>query len=445
MEKRPGGLQDHHHWRALEKRTVPVATEALSSGVLAGCGRERTFQPGAKETAPEDRKDRSRLRSTQAKDSAAAAQDVRRILHYVEPGVAERAASALRAAEKVQEQVEEASVAARTASATQSGHRDALRAGGSAVLGAVQRVEVAVRLATHAAELSDELFDEDLAGRVALALRAGTVVWEAADERQELLGALIFEGVGLSYGANAARPCLAEGETLTSQDRVSFSVDSYWARFSADGRQPCQGCAPVVLGTPGLHMGLGGFSPSELDPEACRSLPRVLQWAEEGEFVRFLAGHSERSLALLLGSGPKGSLMREKLEAAASSSAPSVSAARSLEPALPRARSPGAESVEVMRRLSDHRTTLEALERAVAEAENRRQAEPHAARTFLTQACEELRTLEERTAAVSTEGLGIAGSAAASLQRDLLRHCGLLRGRAERSLQNPGSSGRAKR
>jgi len=249
----------------------------------------------------------------------------------------------------------------------------------------------------------------------------------------------------LSYGSTALREGCAGEEAMHPHDEVSFSVLSFWPEFQPDGEPPTQGCTPIVQDMPGPHTGPNGFSPQELDPQACRSLPPVLRWTGEADFVRFLAARSDRSLALLLGSGPMGGITKAKCEAlVAAAERPETTGRDVRHPTLESAsttraasRPPsrvGAESVQAMQRLDEHRGTLEALERAIADTEARPPEDPIGAKIFLEQAIAELQTLEERATRVPTAGLGIAGSAAVSLQQDLLRHTVRLRDRAAQRL-----------
>jgi len=326
---------------------------------------------------------------------------------------------------------EEVAVAARFDAETRTGRLAGVdRIAGVARLSS-QKAAEAVKLAESVNVLSAEPFGESLCRRVARSLRSGFVVVPNSTD-----GDGTRKGVGLSYAGAARRDTLQDGECLSAVDMVSYSVDSYSAPYLA------QRCAPVELASTGPHMGPNGLSALELAPEACNDLPPLLQWIEEAQFVRFLAGHSEQSLALLLGSDARGgSLTRLQLEEAAMAGDP---------------RGGDFASEEAVRSLNKILGAVNALERAVLAVEDSThaghllsEAVPVGAGTMREAAMPTLRqvlaqshSLEAQARGVPVETLGLVRSSAACLQQDALRHIAQLRDFATRALQRaPGVCG----
>lgn len=290
----------------------------------------------------------------------------------------------------------------------------------------------AVALAKHAAQLGDTPFGHELARNVAYVLRRGTIIRTIAANEGDSDDQAAYNGVGLSFGGMAMMRTSACCESVTAEDEVSFSIDSHWVEW--DGTQQC---ATAQLDIPGRHMGPRALSPQELAPQACVKLPLVLRWPSEKQFVMTLAEQSERSLALLLGSDSQGSITVHKLHAAVSSC--------TAHSTCPRA---GSFVEDVLRQLSDARLALESLERAAASAERGAAAGGAAAsgrctagkagevrprqdykcskQSFARYWAEQLKVqvvdLRDDVAAVSTHGLGPAGTAARPFQDDILRN-----------------------
>uniref|UniRef100_A0A7S4VHS3 Uncharacterized protein n=1 Tax=Alexandrium monilatum TaxID=311494 RepID=A0A7S4VHS3_9DINO len=367
----------------------------------------------------------------------------RGILHRMDAQAAEEAPSAATLAKAMRTKAEEAAAAAAALCQDQTG---LAVASAQAQLARCRAEEAATKaakaaeLAHRAAFLSSEPFGEGLAQRVAQVLRDGIVVRLLAEDENHAPEQTTYEGVGLSFGGAAMKRTPACSKDVRPEDEVSFSVDSHWVAWE-DGHR--QHCAPVALDREGRHMGTNALKPRELAPEACRSLPCVLRWPQEWEFVRFLAAQSERSLALLLGPGPEGGITLRKLQAAAGLHDVRRSAFSTTVSLESRRRD------EAMRRLGGARGALLALERAVvcseeqladgARALERRRFHGHETpRHWAGQLRAQVEALRADVDGIGVAGMGLAGSSAKGLKQDLLRHVGRLAVRADGLLGSTG-------
>mmetsp|Transcript_21537 Transcript_21537/g.62381 ORF Transcript_21537/g.62381 Transcript_21537/m.62381 type:complete len:423 (+) Transcript_21537:59-1327(+) len=387
----------------------------------------------------------AKARHAAAKEACDAALSTHRAVHWVEPGMAACAESAVSAARAMQRHAEEAAMAAREVCV---GHAGSVASSGPAELAGCEAMQAAgkaaraVALSGHAAVLSGTPFPEDLVQCIVRALRAGIVIRALAEDEAHASHdeQAVYEGVGLSFGGNALRRYRLCCDEVTPEDEVSFSVDSHWVSWEDRHEQRC---APVALGNPGQHMGPHGMSPAELAPEACRGLPAVLRWPHECAFAAFLAGHSERSLALLLGSAPYGSITLRKLEAAAGLHGVRRSARLSAQPVEDRRRDEATLEIELAR------ASLAALERAIESSHQKliehvqascstpRAPElPHpthgeathgVAREWAQQLLAQVELLAQRLDTLPTDAVGIAGSSLRGLKCDVLRHARQLR------------------
>jgi len=311
-------------------------------------------------------------------------------------------------------------------------------------------------LAEYAAMLSDEPFGDKFARRAARALRAGVIVRHQPEDRIEVCGRSLYEGVGLSFGSAGKLGCPPFVNTCTSKDEVCFSVDSCWIGW--DDQEPSQHCASVVLSRPCLHMGPHGLSPNELAIDMCQSLPSVLTWLDEEKFINFLATNSERSLALLLGSGPQGSITMQKLEGAVLRHehyvrTPGLSGtfwygdrafAAENEAADVGTRQPGklipvSTSSDALRSLANSKDALTALERVVQDLEQQwyeGKLDEDSVRYWLNQLVAQAGTIDTGVTSIETTTLGIVGEPVRGLKSDmkrgveqLLKHVDLLSGK----------------
>mmetsp|Transcript_4451 Transcript_4451/g.8048 ORF Transcript_4451/g.8048 Transcript_4451/m.8048 type:complete len:441 (-) Transcript_4451:3-1325(-) len=256
-----------------------------------------------------------RERETAVQATVVSARKVQKLFDQVDAFTTQGSPSAFETLQRLKRKAEQLKVQAQVASRTQTGNAAdswALVAGGQKL---EEQFGLVKSVAEYAAKISDAPFGEDLSRRVAHALRAGVQVRNRPEDRVEVSGRHLYTGVGLSYGGTGKLDSVeahsGNQTVLKPEEEVVFSVDSCWYRFC--DHQPTQHCQAVALGQSGQHMGHAGLSPSELAPEACKSLPSTLTWAHEEAFVKFLAAQSERSLALLLGSGANGSITYDKM------------------------------------------------------------------------------------------------------------------------------------
>mmetsp|Transcript_67897 Transcript_67897/g.191386 ORF Transcript_67897/g.191386 Transcript_67897/m.191386 type:complete len:416 (-) Transcript_67897:141-1388(-) len=405
----------------------------------------------------------SRNRRLAAQQAAASAQEIHNMIHRLDPAVAEKVPTAVSAALTMRHQAEDVALAATLAHTTQKGSASAALRAGIDSRDAARKAGAVVALAEHAATLSESAFGETLARRVTKALRGGVVVRALNEAGTQISGHSPYEGVGFSYGGSAK---LEVGETVTPEDKASFSIDAHWIEHLG---APTQHCAPVELDRANPHMGAYGLdcayglAPRELAPGACRSLPAVLRWPHEEEFVGFLSGSSPRSLALVLGSGPGGSITAEALEAASReyecSLPPSdlvdrglggTAAPRMLAAAAARLDGPplsascvggilGREAT--LRFLTDVREAHAALEHSTSTTEERwRAGQQDAAEAleWLAKLMAQGKALHAGIIDTSTDGLGIARAPTDGLKNDLVRQLTQLDQRLGRLLSEIG-------
>lgn len=191
-------------------------------------------------------------------------------------------------------------------------------------------------------------------------------------------------------------------------------------------------------------MGLQGLSPQELAADMCRSLPAELNWLHEEKFINFIASNSERSLAVLLGSGRQGSITRQKMENASLRhehyvAAPGLSGtnwygarafASENRAADAVTRQPGkliavSDSCEAMRILANSREASAALERAVMDFEQQwqdGQLQQEYAENWLTQLVAQAGSLQEGLSIIDPSNFGLVCEPIKGLKRDVKRN-----------------------
>lgn len=251
---------------------------------------------------------RDRLSATAPTE--ALARQVNNLVAKVDSATVNAAPSTFALLQGLKRRAEECALQAAVASKMQTGCAEDISKFVASAEEAVRQAEAVVKVAKHAAKVSDLPFGEEFSLRVAKALRAGVVVRQSPADHSEVCGRHLYTGVGLSYGC-AGKLELAQRNAIMPEDEVAFTIDDCWISYME--LHPREMCRAVALKEPGNHMGYGAVTPEELAPEACKKLPSVLRWAHEESFVQFLASQSERSLVLLLGSDSNGSITYEKM------------------------------------------------------------------------------------------------------------------------------------
>jgi len=384
-----------------------------------------------------------RERVSAAQKAEAAAVQARRVLFQVEADAtfADQVPSAVKALKGVKRLAEQATVERKIAAQDRSGTIEDACMSAATAQEAASKAEMILAVARHAATVSDVPFGEELSRGVARALRGGVSVREQPQDRIEVDGRHFYEGLALSFGSTGKTDSPPFADTYTSEDEISFSVDSCWVDYT--DQLPAQYCATVALCQPGLHMGLNGLSPEELAADMCKSWPSELKWMHEEQFVSFLASSSERSLVLLLGSGRQGSITRRKMEGAVSrhdhyvpgsglsgstwhgDRAFAAEEEEVRDVRQPGRLQPGSDSKDALRSLSNSREACAALDRVVMDFEQQQRGEglPKAyARNWLSQLVAQAGAIYESIARIDPTHMGLVRGPVEGLKGDVKRN-----------------------